>query len=858
MSLLCVTIKRAQLHGTAEEFHSYVTVKLQNVKSTTVAVRGPKPSWEQEFIFETNRLDQGLMVELWNKGVLWDKLIGVHYLPLYQVQYRAGPGPGVWLQIDQELETRNGQTVGTCKPTGHSVMVDVRFELPFEAQSADAEEVQRRLQELNRFVENEGQISQRAPFSHSGVSEDSDYTSDVSFPIHQNNQSVHQWGSHLHPSNVASTNSCTIQNPPFEEEFDGHPEDVLSVSTNFQNTQEYQENTYGLSNYSEPYNYELDRQSPHGLRRFHLNPAENLEEESYGNGQIYQSGYYDAYMHSIPEDEYKGEDNEGNVYSEDGAYPTGSSVERTSGEEYNTTPSFPDASLHHLPQPSTPDYTKPEGMNGGFDIHQQIYNEYAQYDDTGLQPYPEEIPEEFDAELEDIEPTYMDRQDPGRRGLRRVQVQGEYGYDSHEEPGTSEYPQEDYSGQNYDSPKEYEQSLDKGFQGEDHQFEEVNRQYDSGQEYGTTRQYDSGKEFEVIHRQYDSGNQINDIHYEEQYGEDQGEHYEGPRAYEEKNYGEYEPNQEFVEGQTYDQPNDYHEQTYQPHEYEENEYQQYNDTDYSHDTYVDNTQYVSDHSEQKSEYGSIKYQSHDEQTRPSSSGERIGYSNATSPLAVAEVQDYMAQLAATGRRYDSKPDEYDFPAYVEVEHNQAYNEYGDKTRPYSQQNTDDEHLSYSSRPISQINQVKEPKSTGNGFLPNHQPANDADLLRGIYAEEEEGHDQQVPDVYEHEHERNYQQGQMEGNNEGREQNGLIRENQPFDEYGVPIREEVDEFGRVVEDRDEFGRVVDGRDQLRENGEYREEERQPKPPRNYRDLWRLAYQKICEKHGIEVGDVIRKL
>jgi len=33
-----------------EEFHSYVTLKLQNVKSTTVAVRGIQPQWEQEFI----------------------------------------------------------------------------------------------------------------------------------------------------------------------------------------------------------------------------------------------------------------------------------------------------------------------------------------------------------------------------------------------------------------------------------------------------------------------------------------------------------------------------------------------------------------------------------------------------------------------------------------------------------------------------------------------------------------------------------------------------------------------------------------------------------------------------------------
>ncbi|KAI6203400.1 C2 domain-containing protein [Aphelenchoides besseyi] len=132
MSLLCVTIKRAQLQQTpGEDYHSYVIVKLQNVKSTTVAVRGTQPSWEQEFIFETNRLDQGLILELWNKGVLWDKLLGVHFMPLHQVQYAAGAGPGCWVQIDQEIETRNGNPTGTSRSTDHSLLVDVRFELPF-------------------------------------------------------------------------------------------------------------------------------------------------------------------------------------------------------------------------------------------------------------------------------------------------------------------------------------------------------------------------------------------------------------------------------------------------------------------------------------------------------------------------------------------------------------------------------------------------------------------------------------------------------------------------------------------------------------------------------------------------------
>lgn len=52
-------------------------------------------------------------------------------MTLTSVQYSNEAGPGKWLQIDQELETRNGQTVGTSRPTGHSILVDVRFELPY-------------------------------------------------------------------------------------------------------------------------------------------------------------------------------------------------------------------------------------------------------------------------------------------------------------------------------------------------------------------------------------------------------------------------------------------------------------------------------------------------------------------------------------------------------------------------------------------------------------------------------------------------------------------------------------------------------------------------------------------------------
>uniref|UniRef100_A0A0K8SFA8 C2 domain-containing protein n=1 Tax=Lygus hesperus TaxID=30085 RepID=A0A0K8SFA8_LYGHE len=110
MSLLSVTVKKARYVGDnwkpiGEEhrpgqkgiqFNTYVTLKLQNVKSTTVTVKGPNPTWNQDFLFETNDVNTGLLMEVWNKGMLWDRALGYHWLPLPAVHYSNEEGPGEW------------------------------------------------------------------------------------------------------------------------------------------------------------------------------------------------------------------------------------------------------------------------------------------------------------------------------------------------------------------------------------------------------------------------------------------------------------------------------------------------------------------------------------------------------------------------------------------------------------------------------------------------------------------------------------------------------------------------------------------------------------------------------------------
>ncbi|XP_068986665.1 protein unc-13 homolog B isoform X8 [Bombus flavifrons] len=235
MSLLSVTVKKARfVCEEAEQFNSYVTLKLQNVKSTTVTVKGANPCWEQDFLFETNDMNTGLLVEVWCKGFLWDRFLGYYYVPLSEVSYMnevtskqsyntstgtvstgkqeqqqqhissdsmrdtnsntqppdiiSTEGSGQWVSLDSELEMRGAEIIGTKKPTGHSLLIDCRLELPFDPENTEAADLQRKLEMLNNMMDQEARAEQARRqilynIGHSGYSEDSDYTSDLNYPV---------------------------------------------------------------------------------------------------------------------------------------------------------------------------------------------------------------------------------------------------------------------------------------------------------------------------------------------------------------------------------------------------------------------------------------------------------------------------------------------------------------------------------------------------------------------------------------------------------------------------------------------------------------------------------------------------
>uniref|UniRef100_A0A7N6ADX0 Unc-13 homolog Ba (C. elegans) n=1 Tax=Anabas testudineus TaxID=64144 RepID=A0A7N6ADX0_ANATE len=181
-----------------EKFNAYVTLKVQNVKSTTITVRGDQPCWEQDFMFEINHLESGLVVELWNKGLIWDTMIGTALIPLSTIRQSDEEGPGEWTALDSEVLMREDEICGTTNPTPHQVLLDTRFELPFDIPEDEAQYWTSKLERINTIL---SVVFHPAFDDHDSAMDDrdSDYRSETGtrpprfHNTSQTNSSVHQY-----------------------------------------------------------------------------------------------------------------------------------------------------------------------------------------------------------------------------------------------------------------------------------------------------------------------------------------------------------------------------------------------------------------------------------------------------------------------------------------------------------------------------------------------------------------------------------------------------------------------------------------------------------------------------------------
>lgn len=116
----------------AEAFDTYVVLKVQDLKGTTVDRRGSEPCWEQDFMFEIGADEKGFTVELWKKGLLWDSILGVLWIPLSSVEHATDEGPGAWWTLHSKVVKNGTEIQGTRMPTSHELLLDVYFAIPFD------------------------------------------------------------------------------------------------------------------------------------------------------------------------------------------------------------------------------------------------------------------------------------------------------------------------------------------------------------------------------------------------------------------------------------------------------------------------------------------------------------------------------------------------------------------------------------------------------------------------------------------------------------------------------------------------------------------------------------------------------
>uniref|UniRef100_A0A9J8BD70 Unc-13 homolog B n=1 Tax=Cyprinus carpio carpio TaxID=630221 RepID=A0A9J8BD70_CYPCA len=220
----------------------YLGFQSNPIKFTTITVRGDQPCWEQDFMFEISRLDLGLIVEVWNKGLIWDTMLGTAWIPLKSICHSEEEGPGDWIFLDSEVLMKADEIYGTKNPTPHRVLLDTRFELPFEIPEDEARYWTGKLERINAMgVHDEVrpvhvQLNNTLDDLDSAVDDrDSDYRSETSSSLPpryhttaQPNSSLHQYP--MGPRFQQHMDSCADSLHSFEFDYrDPHASRYIQI-----------------------------------------------------------------------------------------------------------------------------------------------------------------------------------------------------------------------------------------------------------------------------------------------------------------------------------------------------------------------------------------------------------------------------------------------------------------------------------------------------------------------------------------------------------------------------------------------------------------------------------------------------
>jgi hypothetical protein len=101
--------------------------------------------------------DVGLTIELWNRSISWDNLLGLYWLPLKEINHSNvvhDKANNIKVLLDSELRISKGTVIGTQNSTGHSLLINARIETA-NLNENESLEMQEKLELLNEFLEQE-------------------------------------------------------------------------------------------------------------------------------------------------------------------------------------------------------------------------------------------------------------------------------------------------------------------------------------------------------------------------------------------------------------------------------------------------------------------------------------------------------------------------------------------------------------------------------------------------------------------------------------------------------------------------------------------------------------------------------
>ncbi|KAJ8374530.1 hypothetical protein SKAU_G00051100 [Synaphobranchus kaupii] len=421
MSLLCVGVKKAKLDGPQEKFNTYVTLKVQNVKSTTIAVRGSQPCWEQDFMFEINRLDLGLTVEVWNKGLIWDTMVGTVWIPLHSIRQSNEEGPGQWLTLDSQVIMAENEICGTKDPTFHRVLLDTRFELPLDIPEDEARYWAKKLEQLNAMRDQDYtyQEEQERPLPvpasqccnwslwgdqqnedpDSAVDDrDSDYRSETSnsipppyYTTSQPNASMHQYPMRHQHSSSGNYNDVQGSDMEYDHQRATRPYDSLDSATNGRSDLDSASGSSRLTS-----------------RQYSLDSRHSLSDSPTGSSRYASSGELSRGSSQLSE-EFGPEDGESlrgsEPYDENDSYHSCHSSVSCSKDSAGWDPDEPQGGYS-----DEGGYVKDGGEEGA--LYDEEEGELYEPEEEAGYNYEEEEPYEEDEDLYPLDGTLSEDQEP--------------------------------------------------------------------------------------------------------------------------------------------------------------------------------------------------------------------------------------------------------------------------------------------------------------------------------------------------------------------------------------------------------------------------------------------------------------